>query len=143
MSPQPALLKRGLRAIRPDELQAQLSLHTPRQIARLTAFLARLLPDGEAWYASVMKPWLKGDAVPPCEAPDADGLVHALQDVQALPWMLKPVLVRAWLDAALLHKAPGALEPDAADALRLASVLLDSPLPPELARHYVEPVAQA
>ena len=120
---------------------AQLSLHTLRQIARLTAFLARLLPEGEAWYASVMAHWLKGDALPPCEAPDADGLVHALQEVQALPWMLKPVLVRAWLDAALLHKAPGALEPDAADALRLASVLLDSPLPPELARHYVEPAA--
>ncbi len=120
---------------------AQLSLHMLRQIARLTAFLARLQPEGEAWYASVMKPWLKGDALPPCEAPDADGLVHALQDVQALPWMLKPVLVRAWLDAALQHKAPGALEPDAADALRLASVLLDSPLPPELARHYVEPGA--
>ncbi|MEO8155228.1 MAG: M48 family metalloprotease [Rhizobacter sp.] len=121
----------------------QLSLHTLRQIARLTAFLARLVPEGESWYASVMKPWLKGDALPPCEAPDADGLVHALQDVQALPWMLKPVLVRAWLDAALLHKAAGSLEPEAADALRLASVLLDSPLPPELARHYVEPAPAA
>jgi len=118
---------------------AQLSLHLLRQIAKLTAFLARLVPDGDAWYASVMQPWLKGEALPPCEAPDADGLVNALQDVQALPWMLKPVLVRAWLDAALAHKAPGALSPDAADALRLAAGLLDSPLPPELARHYVEP----
>lgn len=120
---------------------AQLSLHTRRQIARLTAFLARLLPEGEAWYTSVMKPWLKDEALPPCEAPDADGLVHALQEVQALPWMLKPVLVRAWLDAAMLHKAAGALAPETADALRLAAALLDSPLPPELARHYVEPAA--
>jgi Zn-dependent protease with chaperone function len=120
---------------------AQLSLHTLRQIAALTAFLARLLPDGDAWYASVMHPWLKDAALPPCEAPDADHLVHALQDVQALPWMLKPVLVRAWLDAALLHKDSNALAPEAADALRLASQLLDSPLPPELARHYVEPAA--
>jgi Zn-dependent protease with chaperone function len=120
---------------------AQLSLHTLRQIASLTAFLARLLPDGEGWYASVMHPWLKDDALPACEAPDVDGLVHALQDVQALPWMLKPVLVRAWLDAALLHKDSNSLAPEAADALRLASVLLDSPLPPELARHYVEPIA--
>jgi Zn-dependent protease with chaperone function len=120
---------------------AQLSLHTLRQIAALTAFLARLLPDGDAWYASVMHPWLKDAALPPCEAPDADHLVHALQDVQALPWMLKPVLVRAWLDAALLHKDSNALAPEAADALRLASLLLDSPLPPELARHYVEPAA--
>jgi len=120
---------------------AQLSLHTLRQIAALTAFLARLLPDGDAWYASVMHPWLKDEALPPCEAPDADHLVHALQDVQALPWMLKPVLVRAWLDAALLHKDSNSLAPETADALRLASLLLDSPLPPELARHYVEPVA--
>ena len=118
---------------------AQLSLHTLRQIARLTAFLARLLPEGEAWYTSVMNPWLKEEALPPCEAPDADGLVHALQEVQALPWMLKPVLVRAWLNAALLHKEQGALAPETADALRLAAALLDSPLPPELARHYVEP----
>jgi Zn-dependent protease with chaperone function len=120
---------------------AQLSLHLLRQIARLTAFLARLVPEGEDWYASVMQPWLKGDALPPCEAPDADALVHALQEVQALPWMLKPVLVRAWLDAALVGKAPGGLSPEAADALRLAAALLDSPLPPELARHYVEPAA--
>jgi Zn-dependent protease with chaperone function len=118
---------------------AETSLHTRREIARLTAFLARLIPDGEAWYGSVMRPWLKGEALPPCEAPDADGLVHALQEVQALPWMLKPVLVRAWTDAALQHKPPGALPGEATDALRLASVLLDSPLPPELARHYVEP----
>ncbi|MBC7991749.1 MAG: M48 family metalloprotease [Rhizobacter sp.] len=118
-----------------------LSLHTLRQIARLTAFLARLLPEGEAWYTSVMKPWLKDEALPPCEAPDADGLVHALQEVQALPWMLKPVLVRAWLDAAMRHKETGALAPETADALRLAAALLDSPLPPELARHYVEPAA--
>jgi len=125
---------------------AQLSLHLLRQIALVTAFLARMVPDGaydtgEAWYASVMQPWLKGDALPACVAPDADGLVNALHDVQSLPWMLKPVLVRAWIDAALQHKGPGALHPGAADALRLASALLDSPLPPELARHYVEPAA--
>ena len=118
---------------------ADASLHTKREIARLTAFLARLIPDGEAWYGSVMQPWLQGDALPPCEAPDADGLVHALQEVQSLPWMLQPVLVRTWTEAALRHKPPGPLPDEAADALRLASVLLDSPLPPELARHYVEP----
>lgn len=121
---------------------ADTSLHTRREIARLTAFLARLMPDGEAWYRSVMTPWLPGDALPPCEAPDADGLVHALQEVQSLPWMLKPVVVRAWTESALQHKPPGPLPDEAADALRVASSLLDSPLPPELARHYVEPAAQ-
>lgn len=118
---------------------ADTSLHTRREIARLTAFLARLVPDGEAWYQSVMLPWLQGEALPPCEAPDADGLVHALQEVQTLPWMLKPVLVRHWTETALRHKPPGPLADEACDALRLAAVLLDSPLPPELARHYVEP----
>jgi hypothetical protein len=118
---------------------AQTSLHTRREIARLTAFLARLIPDGEAWYGSVMRPWLDAETLPPCQAPDADGLVHALQELQTLPWMLKPVLVRAWTDAALRHKPPGPLPGEAADALRLACALLDSPLPPELARHYVEP----
>jgi Zn-dependent protease with chaperone function len=118
---------------------AEATLHTRREIARFTAFLARLVPDGEAWYQSVMQPWLGGEALPPCEAPDADGLVHALQEVQTLPWMLKPVLVRTWTEAALRHKPPGPLADEACDALRLAAALLDSPLPPELARHYVEP----
>jgi hypothetical protein len=30
------------------------------------------------------------------------------------------------------------LHPDAADALRLSCVLLDSPVPPELGRQYIE-----
>ncbi len=117
---------------------AETSLHTRREIARFTAFLARLVPDGEAWYVSVMQPWLAGEALPPCEAPDGDGLVHALQELQSLPWMLRPVLVRTWTDAALRHKPPGPLPNDACDALRLAARLIDTPLPPELARHYVE-----
>lgn len=120
---------------------AEASLHTRREIARLTAFLARLVPDGEAWYRSVMQPWLADEALPPCEAPDADGLVHALEEVQTLPWMLKPVLVRHWTEAALRHKPPGPLPAEACDALRLAATLLDSPLPPDLARHYLEPAA--
>lgn len=126
----------------------QQSLHLLRQVAALTAFLSRMVPDGEpgngdTWYRLVLNPWLKGHALPTCLPPDADGLVHALHDVQSLPWMLKPVLVRAWLDTALQHKNANALYPEAADALRLACTLLDSPLPPELARHYVEGPAGA
>ena len=119
---------------------ADASLHTRREVARYTAFLARLVPNGDAWYQGVMQPWLSGEALPPCEAPDADGLVRALQELRALPWMLKPVLVRHWTEAALRHKPPGPLPDEACDALRLAATLLDSPLPPELARRYVEPV---
>jgi len=121
-----------------------LSLHTLREVARLTAFLSRMVPGcddaqaGPAWYLAVMRPWLPAPGLPDCVPPDADGLVHALTEVQALPWMLRPVLVRAWIDAAL--PATGPLHrwaPEAADALRLAALLLDCPLPPELARHYV------
>ncbi len=125
---------------------SELSLHNRRQIARLTAFLSRIVPDGDAgagsaWYGAVMAPWLAGEALPAPGAPDGGELVEALGDVQKLPWMLKPVLVRAWLDAALARAGGVPLSPEAADALRIASRLLDSPVPPELGRYYLEPAA--
>lgn len=120
---------------------AQLSLHTLREIGRLTAYLSRLVPDGspttgEAWYVAAMNEWLKPPQLPPCEPPDADGLVNALTEVQSLPWMLRPVLVRRWLDTALAQSPGSHLDPSAADALRIVILLLDCPVPPELARHY-------
>lgn len=113
------------------------------QVARFTAFLSRLVPDGEletgtAWYQAVMKRWVRGAIVPAPELPDADEVAQALGVVQGLPWMLRPVLVRAWLEAALAASPMNRLSDGAADALRLAGLLLDSPLPPELARHYIE-----
>lgn len=93
-------------------------------------------PPGEAWYETVMTPWRARADVAPCSPPDSDGLVHALQGLQALAWMHRPVLVRKWFVAALQHSPHGRLGDGAADALRLCSALLDSPLPPELARHY-------
>ncbi|KQU78288.1 MULTISPECIES: M48 family metalloprotease [unclassified Rhizobacter] len=113
------------------------------QVARLTAFLSRLVPDGEletgtAWYQAVMKRWVRGAIVPAPELPDADEVAQALAVVQGLPWMLRPVLVRAWLEAALAASPLNRLSDGAADALRLAGLLLDSPMPPELARHYIE-----
>lgn len=123
---------------------AELPESTLLQVARLTAFLARLVPDGgdaaagEAWYQAVMARWVQGAVLPPAESPDADALAHALLDVQDLPWMLRPVLVRAWIEAALAASPMNRLGDGAADALRLACLLLDSPLPPELARHYIE-----
>ena len=121
-----------------------LSLHTLREAGRVTAFLSRLVPTGDPqagqrWYAAVMAPWLNAHDLPAWQPPDADGLFNALSEVQAMPWMLRPVLVRAWLDHALALSPSHRLEPDAADALRLARLLLDCPMPPELARHYVEP----
>ena len=122
-------------------------LPTPmrEQIAVVTAHLSRLVPgtesgvggDGAAWYAAVMARLMPElpSAVPAW--PDGDALAHALLEVQTLPWMLRPVLMRAWVDAAG-HVGPRVgLSPTAADALRLVAGLLDSPLPPELARRYL------
>jgi len=120
-------------------------------IAAYSAFLARMVPAeatelddtaptdaGLAWYASVMAPWEQRAVVPPCEPPDSAGLVHALQELQLVAWMQRPALVRGWVTAAVRYSRYGRLADGAADALRLSCSLLDSPLPPELGRHYGE-----
>lgn len=111
-------------------------------VAHFTAHLARMVPsdDPEAglrWYTGVMGRWLPVRAVPSWHKPDVDQLVHALTGLQALSWMQRPQLIRAWVGEAL---PPGhaPLRGSAADALRLSCLLLDSPMPPELARHYDE-----
>jgi hypothetical protein len=121
-------------------------------IAMYCAFLSRLVPvdesdtpdpadpskpaPGVAWYEAVMAPWQARTAVPPCKPPDNDGLVHALQELQTLTWMQRPVLARAWVTAAQQYSRHRRLSDGAADALRLSCSLIDSPLPPELERHY-------
>ena len=120
-----------------------------RAIAMFTAFLSRMVPvdaadapgdatanPGAAWYDSVMATWQGQGITPMLEAPDTDGLMHALGELQALAWMQRPVLARTWVAAALQHSRYARLADGAADALRLSCALLDSPLPPELARHY-------
>ncbi|MEP7297967.1 MAG: hypothetical protein ABI702_17420 [Burkholderiales bacterium] len=123
-------------------------------IASFSAFLARMVPNeaaeledaaptqaGFAWYARVMAPWEKHATVPPCDPPDTARFVDALQELQLVAWMQRPTLVRGWVAAAITHSTHGKLSDVAADALRLSCSLLDSPLPPELARHYGEHVA--
>ena len=120
-------------------------------IAVYSAFLSRMIPlelgespsdaeraAGPDWYLAVMNEWPQHE-VPALQLPGGDALVHALQQLQAMPWMQRPVLVRTWVDTALARRERGRLRDSAADALRLSSALLDSPLPPELARHYIEP----
>ena len=127
-------------------------------IAMFSAFLSRLVPvdaseaaalddavdtaPGVAWYDAVMAPWQARTDVPACSPPDTDGLVHALQELQAMAWMQRPVLVRGWVVAARHASRYGRLNDTAADALRLSCTLLDSPLPPELARHYGESILE-
>jgi hypothetical protein len=132
-----------------------LAPETAADFAVLTAFLARVLPEtavdggigeaGAAWHARAMLPWAEelSDSVGAGagvggEPPDGGWLVSAIRSVQGLSWMVRPVLLRAWVDAL---PAPGVagLNEDAADALRLAATLLDVPLPLPLAGRYLEP----
>lgn len=109
-----------------------------------TAFLARMIPvesadgtGGAAWYSVVMSSWQPHDAVLQHEPVDTEDMVLALRRLQSLSWMQRPVVVRSWVQAA--QRATGVRLPDlAADALRMTCALLESPLPPELTRHYIE-----
>lgn len=125
----------------------QLSADERDHVARFSAYLARLLPQGSdssqpppgglAWFRAVMTRCAPpGAAWPPCSPPDPDGLMHALAGVQELSWMLRPQLVRAWVEEALNHSEGGLMSHDTADVLRLAGALLDTPMPPALAAHY-------
>lgn len=116
-------------------------------VAALTAYLARFIPEPEiqgllaatsrAWFARVMNRCVAPqEPTPACTIPDADALMHALAGVQELSWMLRPVLLRAWVEEALNNSPGGLLSDDTADALRLAAGLIDSPMPPALASHY-------
>jgi hypothetical protein len=115
------------------------------------AFLSTLVPMPEIhfdptgygsvsqnWYDSVTAPWLDRIDVPARQGHDIDATLRALRDLQAMPWLLRPVLVRSWFDAARALTEGPALHPEAADALRLSCVLLDSPVPPELGQQYIE-----
>lgn len=120
-------------------------------IAVFTAFLSRLVPQvefdtpatteddspGAQWYAAVMAQWThaRGERT----APDGDAMLRALHAIQALPWMLRPVLVRRWFAEAAGLAEGAALPHEAADALRLVCLLLDSPMPIDLARQFAEP----
>ena len=123
-----------------------------------SAFLSRVVPGeaagpnaGSIWYAAVMEPWRQHGEVLKCTPPDADTMVCALLAVQSLAWMQRPMLLRRWVETALQlstpqlspspPSAPGSsgFHDDAADALRITGALLNSPLPPELMRHYSTP----
>lgn len=92
---------------------------------------------GERWFRAVMSNWPSVAAQR--EAVDGDTLLRALRVIQSLPWMLRPVLVRTWFEAASALIGGRPLPPDAADALRLTCLLLDSPMPEALARQFIEP----
>ncbi len=133
-----------------DVAFSQLPEDDVHAIARYSAFLARLVPSAiidrkghAAWYAAVMQTWQGRVPVPPCDpAPDGDALVQALRQMQSLPWLQRPMVVRAWVSAAIKNSSGGRLANEASDALRMSCTLLDSPMPPELAAHYIQSPSQ-
>ena len=119
-----------------------------------SAFLSHMVPapeltvdltghesTGQTWYDGVIAPWYGRFELPPRERHDIDATLRALRLLQTMPWLLRPVLVRRWFDAARELTDGPVLHSVAADALRLTCTLLDSPVPPELARQYIEAVA--
>lgn len=135
----------------PTELEA-LDPEQARWVCIFAGFLSRLVPAPELtldltghesvsqhWYDAVVAPWRERIEMPPREVHDVDAALRALRVLQTLPWLQRPVLVRSWYDAARVLTEGPALHADAADALRLCCVLLDSPVPPELGRQYIEP----
>ena len=78
------------------------------------------------------------DTPPPLQAPDADQLMTSLAAVQELSWMVRPLLLKGWVEEALNHSPKGVLTHATADALRLVASLVDSPLPAMLAAHYAD-----
>lgn len=139
----------------------ELPLALRQAIAQFTAYLARLVPGdapemadvlvgaaGTHWYDTVMRGVWGAETTPPtCHVPDVDSLARALQTLHTLGWMHRPVLARLWTEAAttrpgLLRHADDGL-PVAAEALWLACALLDTPLPPALACHFLEEIPPA
>jgi hypothetical protein len=122
-----------------SQLTAPMLLH----VARVTAYLSRMVPGGDAgasqaWYLAAMSSLLPKEMVPHRQPPDGEGFAQSLDAIEALPWMLRPVIVRAWVDAAIATSLRARLPMGAADALRLVAGLLESPMPPDLERHYDE-----
>jgi len=113
-------------------------------VAGYTAFLSRMVPgalpdapQGQAWYEAVMASFPGFAEIPRWQPPKAAAMVDALARLQTLSWMQRPVVVRTWVTTALAHSRFGRLTDLSADALRMTCALLDSPQPPELARHYI------
>jgi len=126
---------------RPDEVEWLES--DVLSVAGYTAFLSRMVPgaiadapEGRAWYDAVMAGFPGFVEIPPWQPPKAEAMVEALARMQTLSWMQRPVVVRAWIAGAIAHSRFGRLSDLSADALRMSCALLDSPQPPELARHF-------
>lgn len=127
------------------ELQ-DMSLDQLHHVTSLTTYMARFIPTDEtskglspaglAWFRGVMGRCGRPTDISAGTSPDADALMHALAGVQELSWMMRPLLLKAWVEEAVNNSEQGVLSDQTADALRLAAGLIDAPLPPMLEAHY-------
>jgi hypothetical protein len=113
-------------------------------VATFSAFLARTMSgdevdesDARAWYDAAMAAWQPFADIAPWSLVSAEVMVEALGRLQTLSWMQRPVVIRNWVVSTLKQSRGAAFTDDGADALRMTCALLDSPQPPELARHYI------
>lgn len=143
---------RGQAFMRPVTGQGQdlasLSSTDLHHVLAMSAYLARVIPceqDGpglppanRAWLEAVnQRLSVSGSqTVEGVLGTDADALAHALAGLQELSWVLRPQLVKAWVEEATNHSPQGLMSHDTADVLRLMAGLLDAPLPPMLEAHY-------
>lgn len=119
-------------------------------VRTMSAYLARLVPAEQAdsglppanraWLEAVSRrlsangPSQTGDDT--AINTDADALAHALAGLQELSWVLRPQLIKAWVEEAMNHSPQGLMSHETADVLRLMAGLLDAPMPPMLEAHY-------
>jgi hypothetical protein len=145
------VLRRGLGEVAPLAARAEASVEVAEwlesdvlALATYSAYLSRMIPGdpedegaGAKWYATVMATWQPFADAPECKPPATPDMLEAFAKLQTMSWMQRPVVIRGWVAAALKHSGGARLGDTAADALRMTCTLLDSPQPPELARHYI------
>ena len=121
-------------------------------VRTMSAYLARLIPSEQtdAGLPSANRAWLEavnrrlnanwsdqaGPSAMGAIGTDADALAHALAGLQELSWVLRPQLIKAWVEEAMNHSPQGLMSNETADVLRLMAGLLDAPMPPMLEAHY-------
>lgn len=121
-------------------------------VRTMSAYLARLIPaeQTDAGLPAANRAWLEAvnrrlnadgssqadDNPMGAIRTDADALAHALAGLQELSWVLRPQLIKAWVEEAMNHSPQGLMSHETADVLRLMAGLLDAPMPPMLEAHY-------
>lgn len=126
---------------------SELKPEDQHHVRAVSAYLARFVPTqaegkvmpdaNRAWLEAVNRRICASWSPSESEAtPDADALAHALSGLQEMSWVLRPQLLKAWVEEAMNHSPQGLMSHDTADALRLVARLLDAPMPPMLEAHY-------